>query len=498
MNIKKHIFTAFLIVFIAGLFFSTLVFGASRSETIVIFHMNDIHAQIDNFAKIATVIDNERKKNPNVFFMNAGDNFSGNPVVDQYIPKGEPILQLLNRLKVNVLELGNHEFDYGQEILKDAMKKARYPMICANVKVVPGEGGGAILPQPKPYVILKTKKGTKIAVLGVIQTEKDSHIPSTHPSKLKGLAFSDGIDAAQQYRYLKKKSNIFIALTHLGADGDEVLAQKIPELDIIVGGHSHTTIRDPKETNGVLITQAGSNAKFLGRIELTVTNGKITGKKGELIDVASLAVEDPEIKAMITKFNDNPEFNRIITTLPMELFGPDELGNLITDAVRNIDQLDMAFHNQGGIRLDRLGPEVRLKNIYKMLPFDNDIVLFEMTPAEIKTLLQHTYRKENGFDLKVSGIEYTVLVTPGTEPGKPFKVKDIELRDEVGNLLDESKTYKVGINDYIAARYTFTHRDPGKALKTLLAPLLIDYLQKGGDVCKNIKKIRTHEKEVNE
>ncbi|MDQ1351321.1 MAG: hypothetical protein QG657_1623, partial [Acidobacteriota bacterium] len=343
-----------------------------------------------------------------------------------------------------------------------------------------------------------TKKGTKIAVLGVIQTDRDSHIPSAHPGKLKGLVFSDGVETARQYRYLKKKSNVFIALTHLGADIDEVLAQQMPELDIIVGGHSHTTILDPKESNGVLITQAGSNAKYLGRIEFTVENGKITRKKGELIDVASLTTEDPEIKAMITKFNDNPEFNRIITNLPMELIGPDELGNLITDAIRNIDHLDIAFHNQGGIRLDRLGPEVRLKNIYKMLPFDNDIVQFEMIPAEIKTLLQHTYRKEKGFDLKVSGIEYTVLVTPASEPGKPFTVKDIELRDEAGNLLDESKTYKVGINDYIASRYTFTHKDPGKALKTLLAPLLIDYLQKGGDVCKNIKKIRTHEKEVNE
>ncbi|MDQ1354971.1 MAG: hypothetical protein QG657_5280, partial [Acidobacteriota bacterium] len=194
MKIKKHIFAAFFIAFIAGQIFAAPAHSAAKCETIIIFHINDIHAQIDNLAKIAPVINQERKKNPNVFFMNAGDNFSGNPVVDQYIPKGEPIIQLLNQLKVDVLELGNHEFDYGQEILKDFMKKARYPMICANVKVVAGEAGGAILPQPRPYVILKTKKGTKIAVLGVIQTDRDSHIPSAHPGKLKGLVFSDGVE----------------------------------------------------------------------------------------------------------------------------------------------------------------------------------------------------------------------------------------------------------------------------------------------------------------
>jgi len=496
MNIKKHIFTAFFFVFIAGLLFSTPLPGAAKSETIVIFHMNDIHAQIDNFATIAPVIENERKKNPNVFFMNAGDNFSGNPVVDQYIPKGEPMLQLLNRLKVDVLELGNHEFDYGQEILKNFMKKARFPMICGNVKVV--SGGGAILRQPKPYVILKTKKGTKIAVLGVIQTGNDTHIPSTHPDRVKGLVFSDGVETAQQYRYLKKKNNVFIALTHLGADGDEVLAQKMGELDIIIGGHSHTIIKDPKQINGVLITQAGSNSKYLGRIEFTVKNGKITEKKGELIELASLTVEDPVIKAMIIEFNNNPELNRVIAALPMELIGYDRLGNLVTDAVRNVDRLDMAFHNGGGIRVDRLGKEVRVKDVYAMLPFENDIVLFEMTPAEIKSLIKYSYQKQGGLDLKVSGVEYTVLVQREPPPGNRRIFKDVELRDEAGQLLDESKTYKVGVNDYIAGSYKFSHSDPGRALKTIIAPVLIRYLEAGGDICKNIEKIRTLEKEVNE
>ena len=486
---------AFFVLVITGLLFPGPVHGATKSETIVIFHMNDIHAQIDNFTRIAPVIDRERKKTPNVFFMVSGDNFSGNPVVDQYIPKGEPIRQLLDRLKVSVLALGNHEFDYGQDLLKKMMTKAKYPIICANVKTIPGEG--AIIPQPKPFVILKTKKGIKIAVLGLIQTGRDSHIPSTHPDRVKGLVFSDGIETAKEYRYLKKQNNVFIALSHLGYDEDEMLANELGEFDIIIGGHSHTTIKEPKEINGVLITQAGSNAKFLGRIEMTVENGKITGKKGELIDVATLTTEDPVIKKMTANFNDNPEFNRLIATLPMELVGADELGNLITDAVRNMNQLDIVFHNEGGIRLNQLGPEVRLKNIYKMLPFENDIVQFEMTPAEIKSLIRYSYRRQNKFDLKVSGIEYTVLVQAGLEPGKPVIVKDIELRDESGNLLTENKTYKVGINDYIASSYKFTHHDPGKAFKTLIAPLLIDYLQEE-NVSKNIKKIRTHEKEVNE
>ena len=101
---------------------------------IVIFHINDIHGQIKNFAKIHRIIEQERNKGSNVFFMSAGDNFSGNPYVDQYVPKGEPILELLNYLGCNVQALGNHEFDYGQEILKNYISRANFTVICANVK----------------------------------------------------------------------------------------------------------------------------------------------------------------------------------------------------------------------------------------------------------------------------------------------------------------------------------------------------------------------------
>ncbi|MCU0289782.1 MAG: bifunctional metallophosphatase/5'-nucleotidase [Acidobacteria bacterium] len=494
---KKYMII-FAILAVTGLFLPISLAGSgqvpTKSETIVIFHMNDIHAQIDNFARIAPVIEKERKKFPNVFFMVAGDNFSGNPVVDRYNPRGEPIMQLLNRLKVNALTLGNHEFDYGQEILKEHMEKAKYPVICANVKVIPG--GDAVIPQPKPFITLKTKKGTGIAILGLIQISKGTNIPSTHPDRLKGLVFSDGVETAKQYRYLKKDNNLFIALSHLGYDDDEILANQMGDLDLIIGGHSHTIIKEPKEVNGVLITQAGSNARFLGRIEIKLENGRIISKKGKLIDVATLTCEDPEIKRIIAEFNDNPELNRIIATLPMELTGSDQLGNLITDAVRKMNRLDMVFHNQGGIRLDRMGPKVLLKNIYRMLPFENDVVIFEMTPAEIKSLIANSYRRQNELDLKVSGIQYTVIVQENAGPGKPLVIKDVELKDEAGNLLDENKKYKVGINDYIASSYKFTHKDQGKALKTLIASVVIDYLQ-SGNINQNLKQIRTHEKKVN-
>ena len=497
MTTNKTILKGLVVLVFLGLLLSCggnngKVDTANNTETeIVILHLNDIHAQIDNFAKIAWFIKQEREKNPNVFLLNAGDNFSGNPVVDQYKPKGEPILTLLNDIKVDAAALGNHDFDYGQERLKEAMEQAVYPTLCANIKVDAEQG--AVIPQLKPYTVLKTANGIKIAVLSIIQTGKDSGIPATHPKNLTGIRFSWGMEAAKAYRYLKKENNVFIALTHMGFDSDERLAAEMGELDVIVGGHSHTVVKDPKEINGVLVTQAGSYAKYIGRIRLTIKDGKVVGKSGELVDVKTLENEIPEIREKINAFNNNPELEKTIATLPMVVEGKDPLGNLITDAIRIVHGLDITFHNEGGIRAPELGKEVRMKDVYKLLPFGNDIIRYEMSTAEIREFITNDYEKYKGFDLKVSGMEYTVVVRPMA--GGEVEVTAVELRGASGALLDDSKTYSVGFNSYVASSYKFSHQDPGKALLTTIAQTLIDYLGKGGDICKDIEKVRTHKRE---
>ena len=490
MQKKKHLSNVSgIYMFILILVFSGLIPSCAPAgeKQVIIFHINDTHAKIDNFAKIAWLVEQERKNNPHahVFFMNAGDNFSGNPVVDQYEPKGEPVRQLLNHMGYDVMTLGNHEFDYGQKILKNVMEKAAFPILCANVEVRTGD-----LPHPRPFTILKTKKGLKIAVLGLIQVEKENRIPSTHPSGVEGLIFSDPIKTAKKYRYLKKESNVFIALTHLGADEDEVLAQEMGELDLIIGGHSHTKIENPLEINGVLIAQAGGNARYLGRIDLTIQNGRPVKKSSRLIEVSSIKNEIPELQKMIAKFNDNPFLEQVVTTLPRSPQGKFELGNLMTDAVRKSYHLDIVFHNSGGIRTNRLAKKVRLKDLYTLHPFGNQVVVINMTPAEIKTLIKYDFERHKDLDLKVSGVQYTVIRTLN------HKVKEIELKDLNGQPVKENKTYSVGLNDYIAGTYKFTHRDPGKSLMVGVTDSLIKYLKEGKDVCKGIDSLRTYEQIV--
>ena len=453
-------------------FFACASLPPAPAETrIVIFHSNDIHGKIDNFAKVAAIIESERKNCENVYYFSAGDNFTGNPVIDQYDPPGEPVLELYNRLGLDLLYPGNHEFDYGLENLKKFAARARFPLVSANIEALPGS-----FPQLRPSVLLKTRNGLKIAVFGLIQIEAGNGLPSTHPDKVKGLRFSEPLAKALEMKKLRAGSNVLIGLTHIGYDQDLLLARQIPEIDVIIGGHSHTRVDPAENVNGVLIAQAGSDNKFLGRVELQIRGGRVVEKKGVLIDLSEPMAEDAVVKGMIARFNQNPAFAKVIAEAPLEITGKDALGSLMTDAMRQAHGLDIAFQNGGGIRLNRLPAKITIKDIYTLDPFGNQVVQFAMTAAEIRGLIESSFKKGDELDLQVSGISYVVRSDSARQ------IKEILLRDAGGTPLAEDKKFQVGISSYVASAYKFAHQDPGRSLQSTTADALIRYLQSGVDL----------------
>jgi len=444
---------------------------APADARIVIFHSNDIHGKIDNFAKVAAIIDAERKSGVDVFYFCAGDNFTGNPVIDQYDPPGEPMLELLNRLGVDLLCPGNHEFDFGLENLKKFAARARFPLVSANITVPPGS-----FPQLRPSVVLQTRGGVKIAVFGLIQVEAESGLPSTHPDKIKGLAFSEPLAKAREMKKLRAAGHVLVGLTHIGYDQDLLLATQMPELDVIIGGHSHTRVDPAEMVAGVLVAQAGSDNRFLGRVELLVRGGRVVEKKGALIELKGPLAEDAEVKGMIARFNSNPAFARVIAEAPLEITGKDALGSLMTDAMRLAYGLDVAFQNEGGIRLNQLPRKITLKDIYTLDPFGNQVVQFAMTAAEIRGLIESSFRKGGEIDLQASGLSYVVRCDGARQ------VKEILLRNPDGTPLAEDRKFQVGISSYVASSYNFAHADPGRSLQSTTADALIRFLQSGADL----------------
>ncbi len=435
----------------------------SKPTEIIILHTNDMHARIDNMAKLAHFADSLRKTHKYVFLMSAGDNFTGNPVVDIVADKGFPMIDLMNRCGFSLSAIGNHEFDLGQDKLNARIKQANFPFISCNI-----DASGAVLEQPRPYVILKAGK-VKIPVLGIIQLG-DNGLPDSHPSKMEGLQFTVGIQKAREYSWLKDKYGILIGLTHLGVESDDSLAKTMPQFDLILGGHSHTTMTTPMMVNNVMIVQTGSGLKNVGKITLIVENGKITDRKYELIPLASIK-SDRTIQALIDKYNDNDELKRVIAVAETAINGKEELGSLMTDAITGRLKVDFAFQNTGGIRIPSLAAgDIRLKDVYLLDPFGNQVVTFKMNATEIKSLICYSFNRDKKIDLEVSGMNYTVLTD------KTGSCSDVVMCDKSGNLLDVKKEYLVGMNSYISAVYKFDHRDAGTNSYNTCSQLLIEYL----------------------
>jgi 2',3'-cyclic-nucleotide 2'-phosphodiesterase (5'-nucleotidase family) len=439
---------------------------APTATRIVIFHSNDVHGKIDNFAKVAAVIAREKPGAAEVYYFCAGDNFTGNPIIDQYEPPGEPMLELLNRLGVDLLCPGNHEFDIGLENLKNFAARARFPFLSANI-----EAPAHVLPQLRPSVVLRTRNGVRIAVFGLIQVEAGNGLPSTHPDKVKGFKFSEPLAKAREMKFLRRDNQVFLALTHIGYEDDLRLAQQMPELDVIIGGHSHTRV-DPAETvNGVLVAQAGSDNRYLGRVELRLRGGSVVEKKGTLIDLKGSMAEEADVREMIARFNQNPAFARVIAEAPFAIEGKDALGCLMTDAIRVVHNLDVSFQNEGGIRLNRLSEKITLKDIYTLDPFGNQVVEIAMSADEIRALIRDSFQKGDEIDLQVSGLTYTVRTDDQRH------IQEILLRRLDGSPLPEDGKFTVGVSSYVASSYNFPHKDPGRALATTTADALIRFLE---------------------
>ncbi len=438
-----------------------------KPSEIILLHANDMHAKIENMAKLAYLADSLKRFHDNVFLVASGDNFTGNPIVDMAPDKGSPMIDLMNRCGFSVSAMGNHEFDMGQEFLHKRFLQAHFPFICSNLNA-----STAVIGPVKPYLILGTKSGDSIALLGLLQLDENG-LPSSIPTHMMGITFVNGLSKAREYTWLKTRYGNLIALSHLGIEDDTRLADSLPQFDLIIGGHSHTLLEKPKMENGVMIVQAGSYLKYIGKTTLLISHGHIIDRRDEVIAMESLHQEKKEIRNLIDQYNSNTEFDKVVGIADKPLEGVDQLGSLMTDAVVSQTRADMAFQNKGGIRMPLLpAGNLTLRDIYKLDPFNNQIVLYSMNVAEIKSLICYGYHHEKAIDLQVSGLTY-ILTGDGNN-----QCAGVELFDKSGKPLDAHREFTVSMNSYMAAAYKFDHRDPGTTTPYTTSEALVHYLQK--------------------
>ncbi|MGB9614966.1 MAG: metallophosphoesterase, partial [Fervidobacterium sp.] len=239
----------------------------SFAVKITVFHINDTHGHawsftdsagniIGGFATVASIIDAERKVNPNVLFLHAGDINTGVPESD--LMNALPDIFVLNRMNLTAVAVGNHEFDKPRDILLRQMSWAKFPFLSANIY----KDGKPFF---TPYII-KEVGGIKVAIVG-FTTE---HTKILEGPNSEDLEFKNVIEVAKNIiPEVRKQANVVIALTHLGVGQGyselyttaDQLAKEVEGIDLIIDGHSHTQMAEPMVVNGVPIVQAFEWAK---------------------------------------------------------------------------------------------------------------------------------------------------------------------------------------------------------------------------------------------
>lgn len=441
--------------------------------------VNDIHAAVERFPQFKVIVDSLRTVHPDLLLLSGGDNRTGNPINDIHPVSCKPMVDMMNAVGFDYSAFGNHEFDGGLEDLRTVINNSNHRYLCGNVQIP-----DSLRIHVNPFTIVE-REGLRIGIVGLIQVDPLKGIPDAHPKQVEGLKFKMINEAARDYVWMREVCDVFVLLTHNGFEADIELAKAVPEADLIIGGHSHTTLEPSHTENGVLITQAGRWLKNATLTTIKVKDGKVVEKKAELVNVDKYPKKDPKVQAALDAFNDNPTLMRVLTQVETDITEKEDLGCLMADALLAETGADIAFQNSGGVRYDNkpAGP-FTVNDVYRLDPFGNEVVEFHLTGEEVEEMIAAIARAEEYGPSYVSGLTYFIHFGKGGRTD----VKKVKAFTPDGKKIDPKKTYKVVTNSYAASVADFSKQDTATSLFIPAAEMLIHHLEKQTSVKYNGNK----------
>ncbi|MHA7139625.1 cell wall-binding repeat-containing protein [Rossellomorea arthrocnemi] len=484
MDIKKPLYGVLSTAALAaGLYAVTPATTASAADgdfDLTIMHTNDTHAHLENVARRITAIKDLREARDNSILVDAGDVFSGTLFYNKY--KGLADVKFMNMIGYDAMIPGNHEFDDGPAAFAKFIKEAQFPIISSNIDYSgdedlgplfqdsigePGNGGNIY-----PAAILDVN-GEKVGVFG-LTTEETSFLSSPGET----IKFEDHKAKAEEtVNMLEEKGvNKIVALTHLGYNYDKTLATTVEGIDVIVGGHSHTTLPEAdvfnEDNEPTLVVQTGEYSNALGDLMVSFdSEGVLTDWDEDLIDLNEkdangdfVIQADTEAQALLDELSAPLEEMKQTIVGASDVFLNGErgdvrvretnLGNMIADAMLEKAQANgnatMAIQNGGGIRASINEGPITLEEVLTTMPFGNTLVTLDLTGAEVIASLENGVSDvENGAGRfpHVAGMKFSY---DATLP-KGERVLDVQVKTEKGYVgIDENKTYTVATNAYVA------------------------------------------------
>ncbi|TIL21514.1 MAG: LysM peptidoglycan-binding domain-containing protein [Mesorhizobium sp.] len=467
--------------------------GVSFADyTLNILHINDWHSRIESnnkyestcsaeeetkgeciggAARLITAIAQERKKleGQNVLLLSAGDNFQGSLFYITY--KGKTEGEFLNQMKFDAMGVGNHEFDDGEAALAPFLDMIQFPVLGANVKA---NAQSKLGDRVKPSVVIEVG-GQKIGIVGAV-TNDTPELASPGPN----VKIEDDVKSiTSEVEKLKGEGvNKIIAVTHIGYKRERDVIAKIPGVDVVVGGHSHSLLSntDPKAEGPyptmvdnpdgyqVPVVQAASYSKYLGEFKVVFDdNGIVKQASGNPIYLDKSITPDPAVLARIKELGAPIEAlkNQEVAETTKAIDGSREncrtreceMGNLVSDAVldRVKDQgVEIVISNGGGLRASIDQGTVTMGEVLNVLPFQNTLATFQISGKDLVAGLENGLSQiEDGAGRfpQVAGLKYSFDKSAAPNAGR---VKSVEIMEGgAWTPINPDKDYLVATNNYV-------------------------------------------------
>lgn len=471
----------------------TLLFSVTaqnRSECpirVTLLQVNDVYqfSPVDGgtrggLARVATLRKQIMAKSPNTLLLMAGDTIS--PSIESNTYKGAQMIEAWNAAGLDYAAFGNHEFDFGPDVLLQRIGESRFKWLAANV--VDKQTGKLFADTPE--FVVREFEGVKVALFGIL-------LPETAQTSRPGKNVDIQDPCATAARVVPKiratGAQVIVALTHLSMNEDKQLA-RCSGVDLIIGGHEHTLLESL--AGHAPIFKMTSDARELGQIDLNINKatGKLDSIDWKVIQVTSDVPDDPGFVAL------NEKYGALLKSLEQPVGRTDveldiksehvrtretNMGNFISDVYRQATGADIALVNGGSVRADAtVAPGVLTRrDVLSVLPFNNKVVTIQITGAVLREALEHGVSaiapgaQPGGFP-QVSGIRFSYDAT--RPPGK--RVTEITV---AGKPLSDRRTYTFASTTYViidAGDGYNMFRNPKFVIGVDQAPSESDLLQK--------------------
>ena len=420
-----------------------------KSHHLYIISTNDMHANIDMMPSLATLV-KEYEAKGEVLLVDSGDRVTGNAYVDDDQQPGVPMIELMNVVGYDIVTLGNHEFDKGSSVLGNMVAHSNFEWVCCNMKVLRD------MPQIKPYTIFKYK-GAKIGFVGVVCTEANGRPTGAESSYANFRFLEDYTPAYRVCEEVDDKCDFVVLLSHMGFDMDTRLAKMDAECDWIAGGHSHDIVNTTIDE--VHISQNRKDIRYVTVADIEIYRGDVEHVTYTQVDVREVA-PDMAVAALVEDIKArDPELNTVemqaLAEATQNGVANFTLEALATYPYDNNFVPEVSFYHFGGVRISGIDKgDVKRATILNNDPFVSTIYLGEMTVAEMRKFILDKYNsgtaekpdKESHYPYFRSDVPY-IIVLEESQERYPDAV------DVVFPTLDEGRSYRVALCNYVAENY---------------------------------------------